>query len=253
MMTTTLNLGYIPLTDAAPLLVAAELGYFEQAGLDVRLHREHAWSTLRDKTELGLLDASHMLAPMAGPAGNTRFTPMATLSMGGNGITVAAHHGPPERPTFAVPFPQSNHHAELLRWLEREAIHNAAVIVLAPPDMPEALRRGEIDGMCVGEPWNTAAEASGWGRVVASGRALYPRGARPYPEKVLGTTPAWLTAHPEAAAALGAALASAADWLADHTHAPAAADLLAAPQHLDVPASLLLPALTGARADLRWR
>ena len=61
---TKLTLGFIPLTDCAPLIVAKERGYFAQAGLEVELSKETSWSNVRDKVSIGILDGAHMLAPM---------------------------------------------------------------------------------------------------------------------------------------------------------------------------------------------
>ncbi|MDD3652451.1 ABC transporter substrate-binding protein, partial [Immundisolibacter sp.] len=89
------RLGYIPLTDAAPLVVALERGYFARYGLDVTLVRQPSWATLRDKLLVGHLDGAHLLAPMAlacalGVEGvPQRLVAALSLGLGGNAITVA--------------------------------------------------------------------------------------------------------------------------------------------------------------------
>lgn len=66
-----LKLGYVPLIDCAPLVVAKELGFFEEQGLDVTLQAEPSWANIRDKVAMGLLDGAQMLAgmPIAATAG----------------------------------------------------------------------------------------------------------------------------------------------------------------------------------------
>src|ERR1700744_6289079 len=59
-----LKLGFIPITDCAPVVLAEELGAFERQGLEVEIRREVSWSNVRDKLALGVLDAAHILAPL---------------------------------------------------------------------------------------------------------------------------------------------------------------------------------------------
>ncbi|PTT78066.1 thiamine biosynthesis protein, partial [Pseudomonas sp. HMWF010] len=90
-----LRLGFIPLTDCAPLVVARALGFFAEEGLEVSLNREASWATLRDKVTVGALDGAHMLAPMAlastvGAAGDavSMIAPIS-LNLNGSAITVS--------------------------------------------------------------------------------------------------------------------------------------------------------------------
>ncbi|HWW24947.1 MAG TPA: ABC transporter substrate-binding protein, partial [Caulobacter sp.] len=87
-----LTLGFIPLTDCAPLVVAKAQGYFAEEGLEVALSREASWATIRDKVAVGALDGAHMLAPMAlapaGLEGGSMLAPLA-LNQNGSAITVS--------------------------------------------------------------------------------------------------------------------------------------------------------------------
>ena len=90
-----LKLGYMPLSDCLPLLVAQEQGFFAQEGLEVELQQEVSWSNIRDKVIVGHLDGAHMLAPMIlassiGLGGLKK--PLITafsLGLNGNALTVS--------------------------------------------------------------------------------------------------------------------------------------------------------------------
>lgn len=271
-----LTLGFMRLTDAAPLVVARELGFFARFGLEVQLAREVSWANIRDKVTVGALDAGQMLAPMplltSLGVGGLR-CPLLTglmLNLNGNAITLAtglydqlAGGGdPPADPlpvaralarhlaatgeclTLATVYPFSTHTLQLRLWLAAGGIDpdsRLRLIVLPPEQMVDSLAQGLIDGFCVGEPWNSAAVQAGVGVIAASGYEVWNNA----PEKVLGVTAAWHQAHPGSHLRLRLALMEAAHWLVDPEHRRQAAELLAAPRYLDLPQALLLPALLG--------
>ncbi|QEM82504.1 CmpA/NrtA family ABC transporter substrate-binding protein [Halomonas binhaiensis] len=243
----TLTLGFIPLIDAALLIIAREGGHFAAQGLDVNLSRENAWSTLRDKVAAGFLDGAHMLAPMplAMSLGMSR-APCETLApivLGTHGNTLVLsnryaegmappdpndparnaralrdllsdrlihHRGTP--PRLAMVYPYSWQHLQIRAWLERGGVDpdsDVELIALPPARMVDALHEGQIDGFCVGEPWGSLAEHHGIGRIVANGADLFPG----HPEKVLGVTASWARRYPETLSALLRAIQAAADWL----------------------------------------
>jgi NitT/TauT family transport system ATP-binding protein len=202
-----LTVGFVPLLDCAPLVVAAEKGFAAAEGLDLKLVRENAWATIRDRVIVGHFHAAHMLAPMpvASTLGVGHLTaeliaPMA-LGWGGKAITVsvglwdgmaargAAAGADPvsqgaalravvrERVrsgaaplTLAMVYPFSCHHYELRYWLAASGIDpdvDVRLVVVPPPFMVDALREGQIDGFCAGEPWNSLAVAAGIGHCTA--------------------------------------------------------------------------------------
>ncbi len=290
-----LTLGFIQLLDSAPLIVALEQGFFEAEGLSVTLQREVSWSTLRDKVAYGLLDGAQMLAPMplaatlglGAPA--VAMTSTMVLSRGGNAITlsnrlltelgiepatptslvsaalhsyVAANN---RTLTFATVYPYSCHHYQLHAWLEHCGINSSAiqVIGIAPAMATAALQQGFIDGFCVGEPWNSLAEAAGHGRIVMSKALSMPQplaessapAASSLPphgpaEKVFGMTSQFIRQHPNTCAALYRALRQAGDWLSQQQYDPKLSQLLAKSEYLDLPAHLLAPLLTSERRSL---
>ncbi|WP_164852271.1 CmpA/NrtA family ABC transporter substrate-binding protein [Rheinheimera riviphila] len=284
-----LKLGFIQLLDSAPLIIALEQGLFEAEGLSVQLQREVSWATLRDKVAYGLLDGAQMLAPMplaatlglGAPA--VAMTSAMVLSRGGNAITLstrlltqlgidqqtptsqvpAALHNyvaANQRPlTFATVYPYSCHHYQLHAWLEHCGIAPSAiqVIGIAPAMATAALQQGVIDGFCVGEPWNSLAEAAGHGRIVLS--MAQPLTNLPAPallpqygpaEKVFGITTQFKQQHPHTCAALIRALQQAAHWLVQQQYQPGLSQLLAQAEYLDLPAALLATLLTPERPSL---
>ena len=200
-----LRVGFVPLCDCAPLIMARELGLFERYGLDVKLSREIGWATLRDKLLYGELDAAHALAPMifAATLGlESAIVPCLTglvLNLHGDAITLSASLcGEPddrddwrehllaskERLVFGIPFLYSAHHFVARTWLRglgANVANRTQFVVVPPPQMPENLRAGHLDGYCVGEPWNSLAVLAGSGRIVASSAEIAPL----HPEKIL--------------------------------------------------------------------
>ncbi|MCJ2084986.1 ABC transporter substrate-binding protein [Methylobacterium sp. E-005] len=213
-----LQLGYIPLCDAAPLIAAHELGFARAEGLDLDLTAEPSWATLRDRLALGHLDGAHMLAPLAlasrlglsGPPSDL-IVPMQ-LSVNGNAITlsrslwdamapdseapvviarafarVAEERRAAGRPlTLGTVHPFSCHSYQVRLFAEAGGLDPAALrIVVVPPQYcVETLARGLVDGFCAGAPWNDVAAAAGHGRIAVPGSALTPDA----PEKVLAVS-----------------------------------------------------------------
>jgi two-component system, oxyanion-binding sensor len=182
-MTVGLRLGFVPLVDAAPLILAEAMGFAEEEGLRLELETAPSWSALRDRLAQGAVVAAHMLAPVPvalalGLGGPARFEALSVLNLNGNvvgvsaaladrmpahdlslvdaraaGMAVLDAAGPVLR--IGVPFAFSMH-AELVRyWLEglgRPMPPGLEIVTVPPPLMPDALAAGEIDAFAVGEP-----------------------------------------------------------------------------------------------------
>lgn len=267
-----ITLGYVPLTDAAPVIAAAELGFARAEGLEIALSREPSWATLRDRLALGHLDAAHMLGPLAiasalglsGPQARLS-VPMA-LGLNGNAVTVStalwaamapesdgladvaagfarvartrAGEGRPL--TLGTVHPFSSHSTQLRLFAELGGLDlDAAVrlVVVPPPETVDALRRGRIDGVCVGAPWNSVAVAAGLGRIAALGCEIAPD----CPEKVLA-----VTEGAEFTLPLVRAIHRAGLWCADPGNRGALSTLLAERAGLDTEAGLIARTLGGA-------
>ncbi|WP_308387944.1 CmpA/NrtA family ABC transporter substrate-binding protein [Acidithiobacillus sp. AMEEHan] len=273
-----ISLGYVALVDSAPLLVAQELGLFAREGLRVRLQREPSWASLRDHLLFGDLVAAHALAPlpMAATLGiASPRIPVITgmvLSLNGNTITVSTRlqqrltemgmdatdepgkigvllHGllrsdPSLLPLrFAVVSPISNHHYQLRHWLRAAGLdveREVDIGVVPPRYMVNALRNGEIDAFCVGEPWGTLAAMEGVGRPIISSYALWNN----VMEKVLAVREDWATREPELHQALLRALLAAGRWLDLEPQRQQAASWIA--RAIEVPEAAVAAALSGA-------
>ena len=203
---TRLRIGFIPLADAAALIVAVDKGFAAAEGLDVELVREVSWSNVRDKLNIGLFDAAHLIAPVAIASslglGHVKVPIVAPFGLGvnGNAITVspalyaaiaaaadgsivdpivsaralarvvAARKARGEQPlTFGMTFPFSTHNYHLRFWMAAGGVdpdEDVHLVVLPPPYMVESLANGHVDGFCVGAPWNSVAVDLGVGFIL---------------------------------------------------------------------------------------
>lgn len=266
---TDIKLGYIPLTDCAPFAVAKEKGFFEEQGLNVSLSREHSWASIRDKVGLGVLDGAQMLASMpvaarlgvAGP--RLDMVTGFVLDLNGNAITLSKRlysavvatdpdagfsplaaskalnlviraNAQNKRPKFrfGVVFPVSTQNYELRYWLGCGGTNpdlDVEIVVIPPPDMVDHLQSGDIDGYCVGEPWNTVAVRAGLGHVVATKYELWNNS----PEKVFAVARTWSETYPGTHRAIIRALMKACAWLDQSENRLIAAEILTKCGYID--------------------
>lgn len=270
----SLPVAYMPLVDAAPLIIAQEMGFADSEAISLDLIAAPSWSSLRDMLCFGRVDAAHILSavPVAmglGLGGMT--TPLAAvsvLSVNGNVIgigrpleerlrlqgymfdfsdayaaAVALLEAKSERLVFGVPFPFSMH-VELLRyWAERTALGAESIEIrtVPPPLMAEALQAGDIDAFCVGEPWGSVVVDRGLGALLLPGKAIW-QGA---PEKVLATRRDWAETEPDLLGRLMRAVWQANRWLAKPESRIAAAEILSRQVYLDLPPELVDRSLSG--------
>ena len=274
MTTLTLPVAYMPLVDAAPLIVAREMGFAESEGLELDLVPAPSWSSVRDMLAFGRVDAAHMLSPvpvaMALGLGGvlTPVSAVSVLSVNGNVIGVsreietalrrtgygfdfadAARAGAalaeviPDGVTVGVPFPFSMH-AELLHyWVAATPLARKSIEIrtVPPPLMAKALATGDVDAFCVGEPWGSVAVDDGAGALLLPGSAIWSFA----PEKVLATRTDWAETEPHLLGHLMRAIWRAGRWLAQPESRTAAAELLSRPDYLDLPGELIDRALSG--------
>jgi ABC-type nitrate/sulfonate/bicarbonate transport system substrate-binding protein len=278
---TPLRIGFIPLADAAALLVAVDKGFARAEGLDVTLHREVSWSNVRDKLNLGLFDAAHLLAPVAIASslglGHVKVPIVAPFNLGvnGNAITVSpALHaaimaevdGDPLNPlvtaqallrvvtarkkagaeplVFGMTFPFSTHNYQLRFWMAAGGVdpdEDVRLVVLPPPYMVESLASGHVDAFCVGAPWNSTAVDLGVGHILHFVSDILARAA----EKVLAVRQPWAEKNPDLLAALIRAHDRAAQFIEAPESRAEAAAILAKPEFIDVDAEVIRRTLDG--------
>jgi two-component system, oxyanion-binding sensor len=280
-MMTPLHIGFIPLVDAAALIVAVDKGFTAAEGLDVNLVREVSWSNVRDKLNIGLLDAAHLLAPVAiasslglghvkvpiaapftlGINGNAitvskalhaailhqidgdRFDPMATARALARVVAERAKIGA-EPLTFAMTFPFSTHNYQLRFWMAAGGVdpdEDVRLVVLPPPYMVDSLANGHVDAFCVGAPWNSIAVDQGVGHILHFASDILARAA----EKVLAVRQNWAEKNPEILASLVRAVARAAEYVEQPQNRAEVARLLAQPERVGVAADLIRRTLDG--------
>ena len=263
-----LRIGYIPLVDAATLIVAVDNGFTATEGLSVELVREVSWSNVRDKLNIGLFDAAHLLSPVVIASslgiGHVRVPLIAPFNLGlnGNAITVspklfaalaaradgnlsdpavtaralarevAERNAAGAEPiTFGMTFPFSNHNYQLRFWMAAGGIDpddDVRLVVLPPPYMVESLASGHVDGFCVGAPWNQVAVESGVGRILHFGSEIISRAS----EKVLAVRERWAMDNSAPLRALIRALVLASRYVDDPDNLATVSTLLA--KRLDV-------------------
>jgi ABC-type nitrate/sulfonate/bicarbonate transport system substrate-binding protein len=257
--------GFVPLCDSAPLIIAKELGLFADHGLKVKLSREVGWATIRDKIFFGELDAAHALAPMVfaarlglkGPP--TECVAALVLNLHGNAITlsrsladaariagglgafVAGRRG---QLVFGIPFLLSSHHFLLRSWLKSLGLDPDGVaqfVVVPPPQMPMNLKAGHLDGYCVGEPWNSIAVLANCGVITATSAEIAPL----HPEKVLMVPRDFADSRKEEHKQLVAALVKACRFCDLPENRGQVIEILSQKQYLDAPVEALRPGLTG--------
>ncbi|NII57097.1 ABC transporter substrate-binding protein [Sphingomonas aerolata] len=272
MTTTPFRIGFLPLVDAALPILARELGFAEAEGISLDLVRDMSWATVNDRLLYGHSDAAHLLAPLAiattlglgRPA-----TPLSVpfvLGLNGNAITLrpdlaaqvtavgapgdvavigarlaavaraAREHGTPLR--FGVVHRYSSHNYMLRYWLIGCGIDpdaDVAIVTVAPPFAADALAAGEIDGICVGEPWNSVAVDRGVGVIVAVTSQIWLRGV----EKVLAMRTARMEEDPDLSHRLLRALYRAGVAFVDPARREQIAAILAGPAYLDGSAKLI--------------
>jgi two-component system, oxyanion-binding sensor len=276
-----LRIGFIPLTDAAALIVAVDKGFAAKEDLAIDLVREVSWSNVRDKLNIGLFDAAHVLAPVAIASGlgiGHVKVPLLTphvLNCNGNAITVspalyealaASADGALDDPNasaralasvvrkrrergdaplvFGMTFPFSTHNYLLRFWMAAGGVdpdEDVQLVVLPPPYMVDSLSSRQVDGFCVGAPWNSVAVELGVGAILHFGCDIVARA----PEKVLAVRAAWAANRADTLSRLVRALDGAVSFINDPAHLDEVAILLAAPRHLDVSPELVRATLEG--------
>jgi nitrate/nitrite transport system substrate-binding protein len=203
------RIGFIPLTDCASVVMASVLKFDEKYGVKIIPSKEASWAGVRDKLVNGELDMAHVLYGLVygvhlgigGP--KKEMAVLMTLNNNGQAITLSkklADKGAVDvaslakvmnddkrEYTFAQTFPTGTHAMWLYYWLAAGGVNplkDTKVITVPPPQMVANMRVGNMDGYCVGEPWNHRAIIDGIGITATTTQDIW----KDHPEKVLGTT-----------------------------------------------------------------
>jgi NitT/TauT family transport system ATP-binding protein len=274
---TRLRIGFLPLVDAALPILAHEQGFAAAQGLTLDLVRDMTWATVLDRLLYGHTDAAHMIAPLAIATTLGRGRPAAPLAvpfvlgLNGNAVTfsialaqataldnrladpaelgerlrrVAADRAAAGKPLrFGVVHRYSSHNYMLRYWLAAVGIRpdrDVEIVVTSPPFAADALAAGDVDGICVGEPWNSIAVDRGVGRIALATAQIWRRGV----EKVLAMRQPALEERTDEVFALVRALHDAAAHFVEPGAAEENAAILARPEYLHAPAATILRAIT---------
>lgn len=277
MSNTPFRIGFLPLVDAALPILAREFGFAEAEGIDLTLVCDMSWATVNDRLLYGHSDAAHLLAPLAIATTLGLGRPAMPLSvpfvlgLNGNAITlrpdlaarvttiggpgdvtaigarlaveVQAARAAGKRLRFGVVHRYSSHDYMLRYWLIGSGIdpdHDVEIVTVAPPFAADALAEDEVDGICVGEPWNSVAVDRGVGVIVAVTSQIWLRGV----EKVLAMRTARMEEDRETTHGLLRALYRAGEAFVDPARCEEIASILARPEYLDGSADLIRHAIS---------
>jgi nitrate/nitrite transport system substrate-binding protein len=265
-----IKLGFIPLTDCAPLVIAKEMGFFAKYGVDVQLTKEASWAVVRDKILNGELDGAHCLFSMpfsvytgiGGKAGSEMKIAM-TLSNNGQGITLSKDFcgivgfkdlkkvagaikeiQKRKEVTFAMTFPGGTHDIWLRNWLAAASVNakSVGIITIPPPQMVANMKVDNMEGFCVGEPWNGVAATQNIGFTQISSQDIWKN----HPEKALVVNKAFADGDKEDLKNVMKALIEACKWLDDMGNRKKAALFLSRPIYVNAPVQVIEARLMGS-------
>jgi nitrate/nitrite transport system substrate-binding protein len=245
---TEIRIGFIPLTDCASVVMAAEKGFDKKYGIKIIPSKEASWAGVRDKLSNGELDAAHVLYGLiyglqlgiGGPKKDMAV--LMNLNNNGQAITLNNQikakgvvdgpglaklvHAEPKEWTFAQTFPTGTHAMWLYYWMASYGIDpfkEVKVITVPPPQMVANMRVDKMDGYCVGEPWNARAIHDKIGFTAATSQDIWAD----HPEKVLGTTLEFVKKYPNTARALVAAILDASKYIDTMANRPEVGKIIA--------------------------
>ena len=273
------TLGFIALTDSAPLIIAKEKGFFAKHGMpDVKVMKQTSWAVTRDNLELGGagggIEGAHILSPMpllleAGKITKSKqplpMSILARLNLQGQAYSVAkeflgdkltidnsaglakavaTRKGQGKKFKAAVTFPGGNHDLWMRYWLSANGIDpnkDADLVVVPPPQMVANMQTGTMDTFCVGEPWNQRLVNKKLGYTAAVTGEFW----KAHPEKAFAMRTEWVNAHPKATQALLKAVLEAQIWCDDPANLDAMCEILAKDKYIKASVEDIKPRLAG--------
>lgn len=261
------KIGFIPLTDCASVVIASELGFDKKYGIKITPSKEASWAAVRDKLVNGELDASHVLYGLIygvqlGIGGAKKdMAVLMNLNHNGQAITLSnqlREKGVTDGPklkqlvdqekreyTFAQTFPTGTHAMWINYWLASYGINpltDVKSITVPPPQMVANMRVGNMDGYCVGEPWNARAIYDNIGFTAATTQDIW----KDHPEKVLGTTLEFVQKYPNTARAMIMAILEASKHIDTMSNRAKVSDIIAQKSYVNAPDPVIEGRMMGA-------
>ncbi|MGQ0830767.1 MAG: CmpA/NrtA family ABC transporter substrate-binding protein [Microthrixaceae bacterium] len=259
------KLGFIALTDCASVVMAQELGYFAERGLDVSIEKQASWPATRDALLNGQIDGAHALytLPLAvatGVGGNGSRDLRVAMMLNNNGQAItlakelsAAGYGDPaaaaeaiaakKGASLAMTFPGGTHDLWLRYWLLAGGVDLSSIGIepVPPPQMVQNMSVGNATGFCVGEPWNAVAVKQDIGFTTIASQDIWEH----HPEKALVITKRLAEQRPDVAQDLIVAILKASKWLDAPANRSKAADTLGTEAYVNAPPGEIRGRLTG--------
>ena len=257
---TKLNVGFLPITCAAPLIFGETLGHYSKQGLEVALQKIAGIALIRDKMISGELDVSQQVMPVAltmtaGVGGTTQSIKVLTIcNQNGNSLVLANKHKDNRDPRnwkgfkFAIPFEQSHQAMQLRNYLAAHGLdpdQDVGYRIIPPTEYFSSLRTGNIDGFFGGEPGGQRAVYEGVGFIHAISRDLW----NGHPCCSVTAPESWIKQNPNTFMAFYRAIIAASLHVSDKKNREGMAKVLAQPQYLNAPEVVIEQVITGRYAD----
>jgi bicarbonate transport system substrate-binding protein len=276
--TSTISLGFVPILEAAPLVIGVEKGFFSKHGLDVKLSKQASWSAARDNVVLGSsgggIDGGQWQLPMPqmiseGAITNGKKVPMSILAMlmsQGNGIAAAntvkdgnlTYNLKASSPNFfqtfnkkegrkfraAYTFPKANQDIWIRYWLAASGVNpnkDVELLTVPAPETLQGMKNGTMEAFSTGDPWPTRISKDNVGYLAATTAQIW----KVHPEEYLAVRSDWLEQNPKAAVAMIKGLIEAQIWLDKPENKTEAADILSTRKWFNVPKPVLEQSLKG--------
>ena len=264
------KIGFIPLTDCASVVIASVMKFDEKYGIKIIPSKEASWAAVRDKLVNGELQASHALYGLIygvhlGIGGQKKdMSVLMTLNHNGQAITLSNHFKDKGATTgetlkklidtdkrdytFAQTFPTGTHAMWLNYWLANYGIDpykDVKNITVPPPQMVANMRVGNMDGYCVGEPWNARAIADKIGFTAATTQDIW----KDHPEKVLGCTAEFVQKYPNTARAMIMAVLEASKYIDTMANRQKVAEIIADKSYVNSPIDVIGQRMEGKYED----
>jgi bicarbonate transport system substrate-binding protein len=274
----TISLGFVPILEAAPLVIGVEKGFFAKHGLDVKLSKQSSWSAARDNVVLGSagggIDGGQWQLPMPqmiseGVITNGKKVPMTILAMlmsQGNGIAAAnsvkdgnlsvdlktsspgffqkfnQKEGRKFRATYT--FSKANQDIWIRYWLAAGGVNpntDVELLTVPAPETLQGMKTGTMEAFSTGDPWPSRIAKDNVGYLAATTAQIW----KVHPEEYLAVRSDWVEKHPKASVALLKGLIEAQMWLDKPENKDEAAQILSTRKWFNVPVAVLQEALKG--------